>query len=395
MVNQYSPSYFCTCYDLQTKENYETRTFENVSVNALLDVIKINEPIRYKHYWYYNCDALGQKEYTSEIRRICYYKKWRSEINNAIKLIIESSLSSFAIKLSGINCGSLEDKKCFLDAISGKIASDYPFKIINDLMINFVDKKVSEVTLCYAKKEATDIANSKDRSYNELKHIIYKKVEEITNEEDIKLELIASISDVISSFDKKQCVKEELSIHFGVYNMNTTPFVIFNDLYNSHLAKNYDFVISKSIEIFENIGRDEESCMSFVFDKLFGEIVIHHNAVQLRNFIHMSEFYLIELLKDLLSSRKIKFFNASKSAHSHISILEYSSDFMYLINESRKKLEEQINYYMTKCDTVVIERGTVTACGKDSMEKILYYSSRHLEEKITAYIRNKAANGNY
>ncbi|CUT18298.1 putative coiled coil domain protein [Candidatus Ichthyocystis hellenicum] len=392
MVNQSHSSLFCRCYDLQIKDGEivsETLTTESINLSFFSSIIRKNAPIRYKDYWYYNCDALGQTEYMSEIRRTHNYKKWKSKVNNSFKSIIENSLSAFATKLNVINCGSWEEKKCFLSAISGEIASNYPFKMANDLVINFVEKKISKVVGFYLETEIKNIANSKDRNYNELKSIIAKKANEALIKEDNKLELTYNISGMLSDFHEKQFIKEEFRSKFSMHEVETTTFSIFIDLYSNHLAENYDSILSKSVEIFETLDQDEESCMSFAFDKFFGEMISHHHAKQLHNFIHVSEFYLKILLDNLLLSGKIKFFstNGEKNLfHNNIDTAKRSVNVMSFIEESKKELKEKITKYLIESDTIVFDGGTITICDASFTERVLYYSTKYLEEKLTSHV---------
>ncbi|WP_141663257.1 hypothetical protein, partial [Candidatus Ichthyocystis sparus] len=182
MINQPTTSYFYEYNDLENKEDEkqgcESKPTFDININILLEIIKTKESIREESYGY-SCDRLNRPPSTTELRRFLIYKKWKSEINNGSKFIINTLLNSFAKKLNEINCGSLEEKKEFLSIVSGKASIYYPFEVLNDLMIGFVNEKISKKVLrCVEQKlESLPLINISEYSTN-IKEMITIKVKE-------------------------------------------------------------------------------------------------------------------------------------------------------------------------------------------------------------------------
>ncbi len=185
------------------------------NMNSLISIIENKVSIRYKGYGC-KCDALRQSSSLSDIRPIPSYEKWKSRINIEFKTIIENSLASFADKLEKIDCGSFEEKKFFLSGISGEIAVNHPFKMINNSMISFMDDVIAKIIRHNVAKEIEDITNDTNRDYGKLKEIIIKKSEEAIRKEDNRMNLISLISNKIIEFHKKKYTEEELMLQFNI-----------------------------------------------------------------------------------------------------------------------------------------------------------------------------------
>ncbi|WP_242641569.1 hypothetical protein, partial [Candidatus Ichthyocystis sparus] len=71
------------------------------------------------------------------------------------------------------------------------------------------------------------------------------------------------------------------------------PFAIFIDLYNDHPTENYDYILSKFINIFDGLEDYKEYCMSFVFYSFIKEKVLHSCADRLCLAIFSSEILII------------------------------------------------------------------------------------------------------
>lgn len=389
MINRSLPSTSYECYDLETKKTDAPICDplpDNISGNPLLEVIEATAYYRYEAYK--NNSHFFTKKSLRDMSP-SNHRKWKLQINDYFKSITESSIISFAKKLDEINCGSLEEKKDFLYAVSKEIAAYYPFKMINDLMIEFTDREISKVVLSYAEKEIEDISNNDTRNYNELDEIIPKKVKENLLKEDNKLELISCISSEITESHEKLCTEEKIKLPFNAKKM---PFVAFFDLYLKHLIESYDFIISKSTSVFDNLGHDKECCISFVFDTIFEKRIIRNESKQIlsiviKNTAHGIAYDLKKLLENSLISGKIEFFSEyeGKGYHIYGSTREYYTDFTKVIVELQKKLECEIVSYLTKNNIILIE-DVVTVCNKKIMKEIVSSSTKHLEKELRASI---------
>ncbi|WP_092343805.1 hypothetical protein [Candidatus Ichthyocystis sparus] len=391
MINSSTTSALYKYCDLETEKEKAVCDLpkpNNVDMDALLDIISVNSYVRYANYRY----IVKQKSSLDDINPI-NNKKWKERINDEFKSIIESSLTLFASKLNKLNCGSWREKKEFLAAISGEVSSNYPFKIINDLIIDIIDKKIANVVLSHAEKAIEDIINNSCRSYDELYKIIPQKAGETLIKEDSRLGLINNIAHKISEFHKKQYryIEKKLKRYFNIAKM---PFITYIELYLNHLAENYDSMLMKSIELLYSIGSDNECCMSFAFDTFLGKMMVHNKAQKIHDIVlsstsYYTSFELKKLLRDSVSSGKIKSFDISivRGYRLHGITQEYCKAFRRFIERSQKNLEVRIIECLTRKDTIIIDNGTIIACDKKFMEEIVSYSIKHLEEKIISSIR--------
>ncbi|CUT18302.1 MULTISPECIES: hypothetical protein [Candidatus Ichthyocystis] len=381
---RYPSSCSCVYYGLiQTEEKlhpvFEKPHTENMS--SLLSIIKTKMNVRYKVYGC-ECDALRRSLSLSDIRPIPNYKKWKSKINSKFKIIIEKSLTSFASKLDKINCGSFEEKKYFLSEISGEVATNYPFKAINDLMISFVDEKIAKVVRNHTKKEIEEMSSNHHRHYNKLEEVILKKAKETILKEDNRMELIDLIVIKINELHKK----ELLHLYRG-----RLPFNIFSGLYRCHLEESYDLIVSKSIEILDNIAQDDECCMSFLFDTFFGKMIIYNKADQLYSLIR--DNICNTTINDLrcfmahsISSRGLCFGTGNVRGYLiYSSDSKYRDDFEKFVMRSKKSLEKKIIECL-KNNTIVIEENKVTICNKKFTGEIVRSSVNLLEEEIRSAV---------
>lgn len=383
MINQGCSSYYPAHYESQIEEEDNPIYEKSTNIDILLGIIKKNENIRH------GCNKrdvlLKRTSSLSNINRI-YHKNWKSKINFDFRSMIDDSLLSFANKLNDINTGSWEQKMEFLSAISG-VKANYPFMIINELVINFIDIKVSKIVFIYIEKEKKKTANNANKNYGELKEIITRKVKENILKEGNKLELVNDISSKISELHKKQHQHTEERIPL---NVKTAPFIAFMNLYRNHLTESYGSILSKSIEMFEDLGYDEECCMSFVFDTLFDRKVIKTNARDIKYIIHKNVHSSILSLENL--SYKIDFFNKNHETGFNLDCsgpVECSDDFKKFIMQSKKKLEISMKEFFAENDILVIENNIVDVCNKSLMSEMLYYAKKYLEEKLVLYGQNE------
>ncbi|WP_092343797.1 hypothetical protein [Candidatus Ichthyocystis sparus] len=371
MINQPTLSSSYEYYDLENKEEEkkvcESNSTFDVRINTLLEIIKTKEPIREKSYGY-SYDRLNRPPSPAELRMILIYKKWESEINNKSKSIINPLLNSFAKKLNEINCGSWEEKKEFLSILSGEASTYYPFEVLNNLMIKFVNEKISKKAIRLAKHEIIYLLN-KCESSTDIKGTIIKKIKETILEDDNKFDLVNSIFIKIGDLHKKQCIKKNLAAHFYEKKIS---FATFSDLYVEHITENYEYILSKFVDIFDNLGQDEECCISFAFDTFLGEMVLSSISEELDDIIftveNNSKMGLRELRRNNTTPRHVR-------------------DF---IKQSKEQLEEKIMEYMTKNPSAsVIEDNIIIVCRGSSMKKILYYSKKYLEKILEEELSSK------
>lgn len=387
MVNQYNHSCYCAYCELQIQENPTCResTSTDINMESLLKIIKMNEGTRYKYYC--KDDVLKRPSSMPDVGHIPNHKNWKSKINDSFKSLIDDSLSSFAIKINEINCGSWEQKIEFLSAISQEIEANYPFKMINNLMISFVDEKVAKVVLCCVEEEIKEIDKNKQRNYDELKKIIAKKLEENMLKEDNKLELINAIQSKILKSHEERNIEEILTFHF---DLKKIPFATFMELYRNHISENYDLIVSKSIDILEDLVLDEKYCMSFAFDSIFGEMIIGNESKKLRNTIYISEHYFKILLNDLETEGRINFSSTeddTRYTHGYSNVLEYKDCFAKFITKSQIELEDRINNHLKKNNIIVIENNVITTCNESFIKRISYCATKHLEKELRLYLR--------
>lgn len=402
MINHSLPSCSFPHYDLQTKEEAKiafvtpTPTSTNINVDTLFNIIKTNTRALQETYGQRQ-DILGQiPSNLKDIRRHPNYKKWKSKISEDFKLIIDNFLTSFAIKLNETNCGSWEEKKYFLSFISEKIGIDYPFKMINDSITNFVEKKIALTVAKQAVSKIKDLSNSDNENYNEITKFIHKKAEENLFDENNKLEFVNAISEKIYELHKGQYEYLKYKIKFNYSCVKIDSFTIFYDLYHSHLVGSYDFIMSKSIEIFENLGHYKKCFISFAFDTFFGEMIISNEAEKLRNILYKHEYSLAinskYLIKNLVFSGKINFFNEYEKKDTGINkcdynnMIERSDELTSFIVQSQKELKKEIKRYFLETNTIVIEENIVTTCSREIEENILRHSSKYLKKKLISYI---------
>ncbi|CUT18120.1 MULTISPECIES: hypothetical protein [Candidatus Ichthyocystis] len=364
MVNQPTTSYSHEYDDLENKEEEkkvcESSLAFDVSINTLLEIIKTKESDRYR------------PPSSTELRRVLIYKKWESKINNGSKLIINTLLNSFAKKLNEINCGSLEEKKEFLSIVSGGESIYYPFRLLNDLMIEFVNEKISkELFRCVELKlESPSLINISEYSTN-IKEMITTKAKEALLKYDNQTELINNISNKINKLHKDQCIKKDLVPYFDT---EKNSFATFIDLYIDHTSENYEYMLSKFINIFDSLGQDEECCMSFVFDRFLGEtIILSRKAEQLRNIIFTVGANSRREIRELFSA----------GADMLVSMEKNSDCFRAFVDKYKKELEEKITECLReKKYSIIIEDNEITNCKETNMEKILYCSKKCLEENL-------------
>ncbi|WP_092343788.1 MULTISPECIES: hypothetical protein [Candidatus Ichthyocystis] len=387
----YPPSCSCIYYGLMQTEDKLCHILKKpytANMNSLISIIENKVSIRYKGYGC-KCDALRQSSSLSDIRPIPSYEKWKSRINIEFKTIIENSLASFADKLEKIDCGSFEEKKFFLSGISGEIAVNHPFKMINNSMISFMDDVIAKIIRHNVAKEIEDITNDTNRDYGKLKEIIIKKSEEAIRKEDNRMNLISLISNKIIEFHKKKYTEEELMLQF---NINKFPFNIFTDLYRDHLSENYGLIISNSIGILDNLGQDMECCLSFIFNTFFGKMLMFDKANELCDVMRRTTYDVItsdlmSFLRTSVSSRNTSYSMSSAARGYHVHFYSnttnegYREDFEEFIIRSKKKLEIKIIECL-KGNTIVIEENKVALCSKKFMKEIVHSSTKHLEEEI-------------
>ncbi|WP_141663255.1 hypothetical protein, partial [Candidatus Ichthyocystis sparus] len=161
MINPYvaTPSYESYYLQKEAKED-ENDTPSGANMDKLLSTIKCNRLIREQYYGCgYTCDI--EPVPIRDIRLTYDYKKWKSKINGEFKLVVDSFLFSFARKLNKKNYGSFAEKKFFLSVISREISIAYPFKMISDLMTNFIENKVVKTVTRYSQKKIKYISNRK------------------------------------------------------------------------------------------------------------------------------------------------------------------------------------------------------------------------------------------
>ncbi|WP_092343803.1 hypothetical protein [Candidatus Ichthyocystis sparus] len=350
----------CSCpsvyYELIQTEEKLHPVFEKPhteSMSSLLSIIKTKMNVRCKVYGC-ECDALGRSLLLSNIRPALDYEKWKSKINSKFKIIIEKSLTSFAAKLDKINCGSFEEKKSFLSEISGEVATNYPFKAISDLMKSFVDEKIVKVVRNHAEKEIEETSDI-HKHYNKIEEITLKKAKETILKEDNRMELIDLIFIKIIELHKKNPLR---------IGRKRFPFNIFSDLYRCHLEESYDLIVSKSIEILDNIAQDDECCVSFLFDMFFGKIIIYNRVEKLRSLIQNNICGIYSI---------------------YIGDGGYHDNFEKFVIQSKKSLENKIIECL-KSNTIVIEENKVTICNKKFTEEIVRSSVNLLEKDIRSAV---------
>lgn len=367
MINQFSPP--CS-YDYDAKIKNENQICKdpvpaNINTDILLEIIKMNEIFRSIN------NPLTPP--LIEAVPIPNCKRWESKIEIGFNQMINTFLASFADKLVEINSGSWEKKKEFLSAISMETGWIYPFTGLNDLTIKFVNEKVMKVVSEYVKEEIIDLVKNDSRNYDEIKKLIAKKVEESIFEKDNSLELVSIISSRLSEFDEMRQLKKHME-------MNHLP--IFVDLYRSHIKENYSFIISRFVEIFDDLALDEECWMSFAFDEFFGEMIMRNKSGPLRDIVILTTHYSKRLLHELSSKTELFITNDSEDENEDNIGPKLSDEFKKFIMQSQKELEDKIKKFLTESDTIVVENNMVTLCKESFMKKILCCSAEYLKKKL-------------
>ncbi|WP_092484304.1 hypothetical protein [Candidatus Ichthyocystis hellenicum] len=351
MINPCSPS-LSNAYpgSPMQREEQDCKTLTPAKINSS-DIIESKRAERYKDFGCV-CTSLSDE---------IGFTKWKLKIIDEFKLIIDELLLSFANKLNDANCGYAVEKQLFLSVISGEISTRYPFKTIKSLMIAFIDKKIAKVVLSYAKEKIDNVINAGSNDCSEIEEIICKKVEETILKEDNIYELIGFISSEISTSCKEQHIEDEFRQYFDTEAM---PFISFIDMYRNHLETNYGCLMEKFISIFHNIRYDKKSCISFVFDKFCGKILLSSVAKQLRDAIYTVEHDLKEALRriPILEEGNYYYMADKKMAHNLESII----------------LEEKIKRIFMGNVSIVIHENTITTCDRELITEII----THLKEQL-------------
>lgn len=258
--------------------------------------------------------------------------------------------------------------------------------MISDLMTNFIENKVVKTVTRYSQKKIKYISNSKSKNYDCLTEIIQQKAIKTILKENNKLELINNISTAITDFHKKQFIEEKLIHYLNVHDIEVKPFIMaFLDLYRSHLAENYDHMISKFVEIFEDLEYDKECCMSLAFDGFFGEMIIHNRACILNSIVRDSINCSKELIRKSISSKRDEISKGNKQKEGWYKILY--DDFKTIVSKSKKKLGENIVDCLKQNDTVIFEDNKVCICNEKSIERISHYAAKYSMKNLTLFIK--------
>lgn len=385
MITQY-PS--CS-YVYQEPQIEEWNQILEVPSSAGMDVFLsiIEEKISERYRYYGNeCDMLKQSSSLSDIVCVDNYMKWKSQINVEFKSLIEVSLASFANKLNETNCGSFVEKKVFLSAISGRISSYYPFKMIGDSMISFIDSRIAKVVLQCAEKEIKKrIRNYHSINYDVIAETILKKSEKNVLKKFNKLELAGFISRELSASCGEKYIEEELR---GYFDTEAMPFAVFVDIYRDHLEENCEIIMSKSIEILDNILKSRECFMSFAFSLFFGNMMLSSDIKKLCSIINFAKYDLRSALMNSIPTRA-NFGNGNNEAETdpYHDKLRRPATIRRTFSRSRKRIKKEVERYLIENCVVVIKEGIISiCCEKEFVKRIVEASINSLDREIKSYI---------
>ncbi|CUT18116.1 hypothetical protein Ark11_1312 [Candidatus Ichthyocystis hellenicum] len=384
MINS-PPSCSSLYSEAQMEPACETSSLDSNAERILLNIIESRISDRYEDYGY-DCDKPNHESLPKvAVANIISYKKWKSTVNNGFKSLIEMSIASFSKKLIDINCGSFDEKKLFLNAVSGGISSCYPFRVIKNSIISFVEERISLPLVCDAEIMIEAMREEGNNDYSLLSETILKKAKETLLDKDIGLSLTRLISNVISNScmahlteNEKSCAEKIIKTKLKLYlNIETMPFAMFTDLYLDHLAENYDEVMSKSIEVLDKVAEDAESCMSLVFDSFLGHGMFNINARKLRSILCSSASYLKRSIMILSSPSNIHLGNLTR-----VTVTTTSGRLRLIISRSQRILTEKMKSYFSVNCVVVINEGLICACNEEFIKKVITSASSHLETMV-------------
>lgn len=371
MINQYNPSCSCACSYYPIESDCET--LPTSDLDELLLIIEQNKHHRYGEL---ELDIDKRSPILNDADCVLRYEKWSLKICNGITSIVNQSLISFANKLNGLNCGSECEKNLFLNKIS-QFISTYPFKHVERSIVSFITETIEITVVDHAEEIIERIIYTTDsKNYDGLKDAIIQKAEENLRKESNILELTLSISNEISEFHKSKCIENELKPYFDV---EKEPFATFIDLYTNHLTENYSRLISRSIEMFGSLAKDEECKLSFVFDTFLGNMVYYVDSVGMCSIF--DELESVITLKKLLSLGKIRIYEPDLSSETKGSY-RYSNELTRFLLDSENELKEKMEEFVVRNEVIVIDGGIITTCSKEFMEKMIDSSIKYLRSEL-------------
>lgn len=351
MVGRCSSSCSCMCSVPSTQED---NTACETPPSPDFDILQIIEEGR-------------DSSLLSDDRYVCR-KEWSLKISKGFTSVANHTLISFANKLTKLSCGSVDQKRLFLSAVSGRMESQ-PFKYIEDIIAYFV-KNIQETVVCYVDEKIESVVSTGSGNYADLKKIITEKAEETIREKYNVLELTRSISREISDFYESEHISDrfrpDLELEIGLYtDVEEMPFSNFLDLYCDHLEENYHYLVSRYVEIFNDVAQDEEWHISLVFDTFIEHMIYYKNVPTIRS----------------------TFYSCARTVVHALNNCRYNTRFRMrrIILDSEIKMRERMEKLLLDDNIVVIYRGTITACNKEIMEEIIDSSMKYLKLNIDSY----------